>query len=61
RLWRGWTNLCLSRCRRFFCVVFRVVWGDWETADDGWEGQFLKRGWRAALGLYDESAAGWSR
>nr|AMK55809.1 hypothetical protein AALO17_26750 [Faecalibaculum rodentium] len=53
--------MCLSRCRRFFCVVFRVVWGDWETADDGWEGQFLKRGWRAALGLYDESAAGWSR
>ena len=44
-----------------FCVVFRVVWGDRETADDGWEGHFLKRGWRAALGLYDESAVGWSR
>lgn len=57
----GMDELVSVPLQAVFCVVFRVVWGDRETADDGWEGHFLKRGWRAALGLYDESAVGWSR
>ncbi|WP_288157084.1 hypothetical protein [Faecalibaculum rodentium] len=66
----GMDELVSVPLQAVFLVVFRWCGGlpmmdgrgiGWMAADCVGPWQSLKRGWRAALGLYDESAAGWSR